>query len=191
MQPRSQRRFWRDQRGTASIEAAMMLPLMGLCWVALFYRLATLDAILVSGVEARRMAWVTSNNACADGGRTYECEGGSSASTTGGGSSGGGDWLDQLTDAPIVGFLFGTLLGSSTTARVSREVDRPVVLGGGTIRAGYGYYIMCNEESMTVQDLLEATICEQVAGVSPFIANLIDCPEERHDAGAIPQGCEL
>lgn len=191
MRTRSPRRFWRDQRGTASIEAAMMLPLMGLCWVALFYRLATLDAILLSGVEARRSAWVTSNNACNDGDRNYECDDGSSGSTAGGTAGGGGDWLDSLTEAPIIGFLFGTLLGSSTTAHVSREVDRPVVLGGGTIRAGYGYYIMCNEASMTLEDMLEATICEQLSEVSGFIADMIDCPDDRHDAEAIPEGCAL
>jgi len=170
--------FFRDQRGTASIEAAMMLPLMGLCWVALFFRLATIDGTLQSAVEARRTAWVSSNNGCRGENQEPACD----AESGGGGDSGGGGWLDSLQDVPIIGGLFGSLLGYSMTAHASRDVTKPVVLGGGTVAASYGYYIMCNEEPMDLDDLLIATICEQLGSGIDW---LVTCPPPRHtDVGA-------
>ncbi len=169
-----------DERGTASLEAAMILPFMALCWLGLFYRLGTLDATLEAGVEARRAAWVTSNNACRGDDTNYECAGSASDDID------TGSFLDGLSDIPIVGFLFGSLLGSSTTAHASREVNRPAAFGGGVFEASYSYYIMCNEEPMTVEDLLRSTICEQLGDALDFA---MDCPDPRHED--VPQDCSL
>jgi hypothetical protein len=167
-----------DQRGTASVEAAMVLPLMALCWAGLFFRLSTLDATLQSGVEARRAAWISSNNACVGDDSEPVCTSSSAVDT--------GSFLDGLADVPSVGFLFGSLLGSSTVARVVREVNRPVVFGGGTTQVGYGYYIMCNEEPMDLNDLLRATICEQLGDSLGFV---MSCPGDRHTD--VPPDCSL
>jgi len=177
----------RDQRGTASIEAAMMLPLMALCWVGLFFRLATIDATLVAATEARRAAWVSSNNACRGEDTEYECD---EEETAGGGGGneggGGGGWLDALTDVPIIGGLFGSLLGYSMTAHAGQEVERPPLLGGGTVNAGYHYYIMCNEEPMSVDEMLIATLCGQLGSAIDW---LVTCPPPRHTE--VPAGCGL
>jgi hypothetical protein len=184
---RTTRGLFRDQRGTASVEAAMMLPVMGLCWIGLFFRLATIDGTLVAATEARRAAWVSSNNACRGEDTEYECDENESAAGGGGNESGGGGgWLDALTDVPIIGGLFGSLLGYSMTAHAGRTVARPNVFGGGTVNAGYHYYIMCNEEPMTVDEMLIATLCGQLGDA---ISWLITCPPPRHTE--VPAGCGL
>lgn len=175
--PRARRGLFRDQRGTATLEAAVLLPIMAICWLGLFYKLQVLDTTLQAANEARRSAWTASNAGCRGDDVDYDCH-----SETG--SEEGGGWLDQMGDLPFVGWLFGSVFGYSTTARVSHDVTVPPMFGGGTQRAGYGYYIMCNERPMTIDDLLKATICEQFSALGLDIGFAVDCPPPRHDAPA-------
>jgi hypothetical protein len=149
---------------------------MAACWIGVLYRAQTLDATISAGVEARRNAWVSSNAGCSDEGLSPACESGDSND---GFSSGG--WLDGLADAPIVGFLFGSILGYSTTVRASRTVDRPPVLGGGEARLGYSYYVMCNERPMSVDQVLMAAVCEQLPGIALDLLG-DRCPLPRYDS---------
>ena len=166
--------LFRDQRGTASLEVAMMLPLMGICWIGLFFWLQQLDTTLQSANEARQKAWASSNAGCVHETIDYDCN----TETSGDGAGTG--FLDGLKDVPIVGWLFGSVFGYSTTVRVSQDVPVPDLFGGGTGSAAYSYYVMCNERPMTVTDLLKSTICEQFSGMGLDIGFAVDCPPARH-----------
>jgi len=174
--------LFRDQRGTASIEAAVMLPLMAICWIGLFFRFDSLDTTLDAANEARRAAWITSNAGCDGETVQYDCN-----DETGAEGNGAGGWLDSIQKVPVVGWLFGSVFGYSTTAHVSHDVQIPSMFGGGTTPAGYSYYIMCNEKPMTVGDMLKATICEQLDDV-PVIRKAVSCPSTRHDD--VPKACQ-
>jgi len=169
---RRRRGLFRDERGTASLEAALMLPVMAACWLGVLYRASTLDATIAAGVEARRTAWASSNVGCR--GESLSCAG---SEDDDGFSSGG--WLDGLSEVPIVGFLFGSILGYATTVHATRTVDRPPIFGGGEQELRYPYYVMCNEQKMDVDDVLFAAVCEQLPGVARELLG-DRCPPPRY-----------
>ncbi|MBN1653753.1 MAG: hypothetical protein JXA30_08255 [Deltaproteobacteria bacterium] len=171
------------QRGTASIEAVIMLPVMAVCWAGIFFFLQGFDQQLDAAVEARREAWALSNAACRSAQRQYDCGGvlGSDAASE---SSG---WLDGLSEIPIVGWLFGSVFGYSTKVTVLREWRSAPMFGRDEKRSSYDYQIMCNEEEMTVGDLIKAVVCEQLEAVEAGLKWLgIDCPDPRHSEQCIP-----
>ena len=175
-------KLYRDRRGTASLEAAVMLPLMALCWVGLFYFAQGFEATLDAAVAARRTAWTLSNAACEGEAVQYDC-----GTETGSAANGGGGWLDAMGDLPFVGWLFGSVFGASTTAVARREFEVPAAIPGGTQSATYRYTIMCNEKPMTVTDLLEATICQQFRSFGLSLDFAVDCPSPRHHD--VPEAC--
>ena len=152
-----------------------MLPVMAACWIGILYRAETLDARISAGVEARHNAWVSSNNGCRTETLSPECE----SAGDGDDFSGGGGFIDKLTDAPIVGFLFGTILGYSTTVRAERSIERPPVLGGGESNLSYSYYVMCNERPMGIDDVLFAAVCEQLPDMASDLLG-DRCPPRRY-----------
>jgi hypothetical protein len=168
----------RDRRGTASIEAAVMLPLMGLCWVALFFRFQGIEKEMEIAVEARRDAWVFSAQGC-------EVEEGSEIPKgIGLECNEQASWMSAIENIPFVGFLITTFAGFelSKTARVDHTA--PPLLGGGTTTLAYPYSLMCNEKSRTADYLLKSCICEQVSAMGLSLSFAVDCPKKPPRDGA-------
>jgi len=165
----------RDQRGTASIEAAVMLPIMAICWAGLFLQAAKLDGALDAAAEARNTAWTHSNAGCVGDSLDYVCDEE---------SGGGAGWMSELASVPIVGGLFGSFAGYGTDVAISRTYGAPPLLGGGQRRFTYHYYIMCNERPMDVTDILKNAICEATHTFGLSLSFAVSCPPARHPAAS-------
>jgi len=148
----------RDDRGTASIEAAVMLPFFILCWAGLLYVYHGHEAKLAAGVDARHCAWAYSNGGC----RVLPegCRRLSTAEIEQDGQS--GDWLAALDGIPVISGLAESIFGEVATVGHDITVDRPPLFGGGTVDASGTYTIMCNEERRDLGDVLQQTLCDQL-----------------------------
>ncbi|HEY2733900.1 MAG TPA: hypothetical protein VGI70_07945 [Polyangiales bacterium] len=160
-----------DRRGTASIEAAVMLPVMALCWAGLFLRFQGLESILDAAVESRRDAWVFSGAGCEmDGdvppGIVVHCLPSSAG------------WMQTVSKLPLVGWLIGTVAGYDLTKTATRDHSAPKLLGGRSSRVAYPYFLSCNEKSRDASYVLKAVICEQVSNMGLSLDFAVDCPKK-------------
>ena len=166
------RRLLRDQRGTASVEAAVMLPVMILCWVGLLYRFHSLEKYLDAAVEARRDAWVFSGQGCEGGhepsGMAVNCDVSNSDGT---------GWMDVIHRIPFVGFLVSSIWGFKLTKTAEREQPRPGLFGGGVSKPAYSYSLMCNELEREPLYVLQTCICQQVEALGLSLSFAMDCPD--------------
>lgn len=145
-------RLLKHEAGTASIEAAVMLPFFIICWSGIVYMYTGQDNALEQRTNARHCAWAYSNNGC----RSVPTGCTASAPTTLGEDV---PWAD----APIIGDMLGSVLGESTTVTAEEEYGRPPMLGGGTSRALGRYTIMCNTTGRDFGDVVHDTMCAQLS----------------------------
>lgn len=150
-----------DDRGTASIEAAVMLPFFILCWAGLLYVYHGHGQKLDASVSARQCAWEYSNNGCRA--LPEGCRRLSTSEIEQDGMS--GDWLAAVDNIPVIGGLAESIFGEVATVGYSSELTRPPMLGGGTVDASGNYTIMCNEEKRDIGDVLHDTLCDQIGDV--------------------------
>jgi hypothetical protein len=149
----------RDLRGTASVEAAIILPFFILIFAGVMYMERLLESKQVALVFARRCAWQYSNNGCSE--KPTGCEkvvehaGGSSNENEVSDKMREGGILDKLSDIPFIGKAISGLFGSALTSRATREVIRAPMFGGGTVAVAGHYYLMCNEKDQTLEGILE------------------------------------
>jgi hypothetical protein len=166
----------RDERGTSTIEATLVLPVVAICWAAVLFQFKSLDSTLTAAEAARRDAWQMSAQNC-NGAPANN----SPAPTS---SSGGGptlEWLASICEVPVLGEVIGSLLGYSYTSRAESEPYKaPNLMGGGTHRNHYTYYIMCNDEHMTASEILRNTVCKQMDKMQLDFDFALDCPPDRH-----------
>jgi hypothetical protein len=160
-----------DRRGTASIEAAVMLPLMALCWAGLFLRFQGIESALDAAVESRRDAWVFSAQGCeVDGdvppGISVHCLPSSAG------------WMKTVSKIPLVGWLISTVTGYDLSKTATRDHVAPKLLGGGTSTIAYPYFLSCNEKSRDAGYVLRAVICEQVSNMGLSLDFAVDCPKK-------------
>lgn len=165
------RRFLHDRRGTASLEAAVMLPLMALCWAGLFLRFQGIESALDAAVESRRDAWVFSAAGCEfDGdvpkGIAVNC------------LENGGGWMTAVSKIPLIGWLISTVVGYDLTKTATRDHVAPKLLGGGTSTIAYPYFLSCNEKERDAGYVLRAVICEQVSNMGLSLDFAVDCPKK-------------
>ena len=168
-------RLVRDRRGTASVEAAVMLPLMALCWAALFFRFQDIEQELDIAVEARRDAWLFSARGCeVDHGDPPAPPGiGMECNTKGDGQT----WMNTLEHIPFVGFLVTSFTGFELTKVARGEHKIPNMLGGGTSHLAYPYALMCNEKKREDDYLLTSCICQTVGSLGLSLDFAVNCPD--------------
>jgi Flp pilus assembly pilin Flp len=153
-------RFIRDQRGTASIEAAVMLPILALCWAGLMLRFDQIESYLIAATAARRDAWIFSNAGCED------CPDGQTAKLHVEGAPGAGQgefsWADTVRDIPVVGFFVDTIFGFQFDATGEQTFTEPSYFGAKSKTASYSYHLMCNEKSRDGLDVLKQVLVQTV-----------------------------
>jgi hypothetical protein len=158
----------RDCRGTASVEAAVMLPVMAICWAALFLRFDSIDTMLTVAAESRQLAW------------TYSAEGceGTQANVTVGCQSDGGKttWITKAEKIPIIGWFIGSFLGYELTAEPPKTYTQPPLFGGGSPTLVYPYYLMCNEKSRSTSEVLTSMLCEEMNSLGLDLSFAVSCP---------------
>ncbi len=142
----------RDSRGTASVEAVVVLPVLIILFVSVFYVRNQVFARQAAESKARACAWAFSMNNCDDHKIPVGCEG------LVGVVSAAGPLNDQVEKAlskatggiagsivtnvlePVLGAAFGQALDANTKF----SYERPALYGGGTQSAHGGYHLACN-----------------------------------------------
>ena len=147
------RALLRDERGTASIEAAVMLPFFIIAWAGLLYTYTGQDTLLKQRTLARHCAWAYSNSGCET--LPPGCE---AMGRTAMPSDGAPDW----SSVPVLGTFVPTFFGEMVTVGSSQELQRPPLFGGGTANATAPYSIMCNERYRSMGEILHDTMCDQL-----------------------------
>jgi Flp pilus assembly pilin Flp len=174
------RRLVRDRRGTASIEAAILLPLMALCWTALFFRFQGIEQELDAAVEARKDAWVFSAQGCEKGPNDPDIPAGIAVNC----NQDGPDWMSAVSKIPFVGWLISSIAGFELTKVAKREHPVPNLLGGGTSHMAYPYALMCNEKDRDLDYILTSCICQQVSALGLSLNFAVPCPPQPSRDGA-------
>jgi hypothetical protein len=165
-------RILRDRRGTSTAEAAVVLPVMAICWAGLFLRFQGIELALDAAMEARRDAWTFSGQGCeVESGRMppgigRDCAKGDHA-----------NWMSKLESVPVLGPLVQTILGFEIHKTAHREHDAPPLFGGGKRGIGYTYYLMCNEKPREGLYVLALVICSQFQAIHLPVDIIIDCPQ--------------
>jgi hypothetical protein len=162
-------RLLRDRRGTASVEAALLLPVMAICWAALLYRYEVLERTLDAASQARQTTWAASDAGCENSPPEVDVK----CQPAGGGND---DWTANLDRVPVVGWFIGSLLGYRANTVSRSSYQRPVMFGGGTRTASYSYSLMCNEKKRSESDVLLSMLCQQINDLGLDLSFAVTCP---------------
>ena len=175
---RSLRKFLRDRRGTASVEASVMLPVMALCWAGLFLRFRGIESALDAAVEARRDTWQFSAAGCEG-----DLPEGVTVACLGGGTEGAADWMNVISKIPFVGWLIGSVIGFEFEKVATRSHDAPILLGGGSSSLRYPDYLVCNEKKRDDDFVLTSMLCEMVGSMGLSMKFTVPGCPQRPDRG--------
>jgi hypothetical protein len=156
----SRRKLLRDQRGTSSIEAAVMLPIMAVCWAGLMLRFEQVESYMTAATSARRDAWVFSNSGCEDDppGKTADLK----VDCVSGAGEGNFSWADAVRSIPVVGFFVDTIFGFKFKATGHQDFTQPMFFGGKSKTARYPYALMCNEKSRSGGEVLGQVLVQTI-----------------------------
>ncbi|MDD9947448.1 MAG: pilus assembly protein [Myxococcales bacterium] len=161
-----------DDRGTASVEAVVVLPIIAVCWAGIFFFYNGYQAKLSAAANARRTAWVVSIAAC----EGYDTEANCGAEN---GDIEGG-WMAELNDVPFIGTFIESVLGSSVVIDRRQTFEVPELVGGGAKEARYTYKIMCNLKETSVETIVTDTLCGMLQ--HPDVNMPLFCKDNPNDA---------
>lgn len=147
-------------RGTASIEALMILLVFILVWIGVSYVGQLHHAKIVSKADARTCAWKIAQSGCRS--IPPECE-----STEGGGSLGNGksQSLEEAGEEATFGSKVAEalrdvlmnqvrgLFAKRAEASKSIEVAKPPIVGDGMVEVGSYFSLPCNTKEFSVDDI--------------------------------------
>lgn len=166
------------QRGSASLEAVTVLGVFLIIYVGLFHMHKLQGSVLLARAEARSCAWRYSNAGCRDGAPTGCGEASTSEMQLADEDDDGRGIVDMLTGIPVLGPVFGAVLGTAVDLRVSREVKHTAMFGTEDITVGARIYLLCNERNRTTREIAQDTACSLMSGGS-FMASVLGCGGER------------
>lgn len=164
------RRLLGDEEGTASIEAAIMIPFFIIVWGLLLFAVDVYKHKIDAGRQARDCGWAFAQTGCETLPPQCEEEPGDPVAVEGGEGEGELESsMDELPlDIPVIGDVLNgvidTLFGELRVARHSEDVQRPQVLGATTVETRGAFAIMCNERPRTVGEMALDMVC----AVAPF-----------------------
>lgn len=164
------RRLLGDEEGTASIEAAIMIPFFIIVWGLLLFAVDVYKHKIDAGMRARDCGWAFAQTGCETLPPQCAEEPGDPVAVDGG--EGAGELessMDELPlDIPVIGDVLNgvidTLFGELRVARNTQSVQRPQVLGATTVQTRGAFAIMCNERPRTVGEMALDMVCS----VAPF-----------------------
>jgi len=148
----------RHRRGTASVEAAIVLPVFVILFVSVYYVRNNILAKQTAEIHARSCAWAYSKTNCAsipagcenDLHEVWEGEAVTDEI---------GKWLNidnglirsavMFVLDPVLKAVFGHALNATT----DMSFERPALYGGGTATAHGTYHLACNLNHKTLRDV--------------------------------------
>jgi hypothetical protein len=158
------RRLLSDERGTATTETVIMIPMYAIVWGCIVYVTQFFQETHEMRARLRRDTWAYGYTGCTDAPSTLtnipeptrgiipDTTGGAfEGSASGGGSTGESGGIGGLFNAVdniisyIPGLNFQTITPNRTTS-----LDRPNVIGGGRMNMAADLTLLCNEEPQGV-----------------------------------------
>lgn len=163
--------LFRDTRGLATVEAAVVLPVFIIIFAGLVYMHRLYSAKLEGMVDARECAWAYANGGCESVPPRCKIV------------DHGGGLLALLTDEPqhhervndamkgvsIAGdYLTGFMgLDSGFSAVGSRDYRVPSLYGGGKKSIASNYALLCNEKERSFSDVMGDFYCDFAGDDAP------------------------
>lgn len=146
-------------RGTASIEALMVILVFVLLWIGVSYVGRLHHAKIASKAEARTCAWRIAESACRR--IPPECNGVAGETS----SSKGSDALEEITKGDSLGGKIADafeevltnqiegLFADRVEASSSEGVKRPPIVGKGVVEVRGAISLPCNTKELSVEDV--------------------------------------
>jgi hypothetical protein len=145
-------------RGTASVEAAIVLPFFVILFVSVYYVRNELLARQTAEIHARRCAWAYSANNCElvpagcenDLREVWE---GEALSKEIGEKLNVGDGLIKTAVMFVLDPVLEAVFGHALNATTETTFERPNLYGGGTATANGTYHLACNLQHKDIGDV--------------------------------------
>jgi hypothetical protein len=160
------------RRGTASVEAVMLLPLLTILFAGVFYMSSLYNTRQQALVTVRGCAWAYSKRAC--GGTTgldERCVVGNVRTLDTGGAETLGGRIDSILSAaeniPVLGTLVEELFGRTFAMSVSTQVPSGPFRPGEPTGVRGGYYTLCNTEERTPGQVAIDIFCDFIGDLLP------------------------
>lgn len=166
------------ERGTASLEAVLVLAVFLIVYVGLFHMHKLQGNVLVARAQARSCAWRYSNAGCRDGAPDGCGEASTSDMQLADENDSDRGILDSITDLGVIGPVLGQVLGTAVDLRVGRTVEHTAMFGDEDITVGARIYLLCNERNRTMEEIAQDTACALIARDS-FLGSTLGCGGER------------
>lgn len=148
-----ERNLLSDERGSAMVEAAIMLPVFILIFGSVMYMSKKYETAVRMQERARHCAWLRAKSACeadapagcnlSEGVDVSESQFGEATQQSGANSS---DIQSADDDRDFGDKLMDLIAGSAVTAEQHADVRRPNVLGGASIGVHGRLGLSCNEK---------------------------------------------
>jgi hypothetical protein len=164
--PGSGLRRYRLVRGAASVEAVIVLPLLVLLFVAVSYTRTSVVERQQVQAQARTCAWLYSANNCdaippgCDGVLTSGVSNGRAGQIfqqaikdSGQGRSQPGGAIGSIVE-DLMKKVLDEALGRALDSNARTQVERPGLLGGGTVTAMGHYHLVCNLKPQQPTDIV-------------------------------------
>jgi hypothetical protein len=161
------RRLLDDEAGTATTETVIMIPMYVIVWGCIVYVTNVFQGTIEMRARIRRDTWAYAYTSCEDRPETgtdldvgpglipdpgagSEAEGAATGGAgTAAGSTGGLAGLVGMV-GDVMRFIPGLTFESLEGHRRNFSVERPAVIGGGSMTLGANLVILCNEEPANV-----------------------------------------
>lgn len=132
--------FFREVAGNATTETVIMIPVLVAIWGSIFYTQQRYRRAINMAQYTRAHTWAHAFNSCEGGGGTGQTRISTDVEAADGFISGAVDLL--FGSGIIPGFQFDEIEGRRETS-----LDRPAVLGEGTVTMEHNIVVMCNEQT--------------------------------------------
>ena len=156
---RTLRELLHDTVGSATTEAAIMLPFCSIVWGCIIYVSNRYERAVDISQDARKCAWQHVMSACEDDVECGIADGADLGDSEFPGGAGG--FLDDLSgDLPFVSWMFEGLFGKDITASAATSASAPEAIGGGSRRIAGAMALTCNEKPRgDLGDILHDAFC--------------------------------
>lgn len=152
----------RSSRGAAYTETVVMIPFFVAVWSGIIFVHKAYGTKVITMAANRHCVYSYASAGCQ--GVVPGCAGTSTAPDPSSGEHPGSvDTLRNLLGS-AGGTLFGSLFGATASSRLTRNVDKPRALGGGSIQALASHSMTCNTVRQEPSDVLHSLFC----GLTPF-----------------------
>lgn len=159
------RRFFRNDEGTASIEAVIMLPFFIIVWGLLLFAVDVYKHKIDAGIQARDCGWSYAQSGCETVPPSCQEAPGDPVAVSD--VAGSGELASSVDDVPVsipvigdlLNGLVDTIFGEMKRAQHVNDVQRPQVLGASTVHTRGAFAIMCNERPRTIGEMARDMVC--------------------------------